>query len=115
MTRKSVFGTVLLTAALTGFTVLGWAASPDDSKQPAAQPAGAAASATAAPPAGKSDNKSLHHSDEAVADPEGPAPAAGDHQGFLDYYCGKCHNATDWAGGVAFDTMDFEGIPDEAK
>ncbi len=28
----------------------------------------------------------------------------------LDQYCVKCHNATDWAGGVAFDTM----LPEEA-
>ena len=26
--------------------------------------------------------------------------------GFLNYYCFKCHNTTDWAGGVAFDTHD---------
>jgi mono/diheme cytochrome c family protein len=25
---------------------------------------------------------------------------------FIEQYCGKCHNATDWAGGVAFDTLD---------
>jgi mono/diheme cytochrome c family protein len=24
---------------------------------------------------------------------------------FFDQYCGKCHNSTDWAGNVAFDTM----------
>ncbi|MEP7314202.1 MAG: DUF1592 domain-containing protein [Pseudomonadota bacterium] len=24
---------------------------------------------------------------------------------FLDKYCSNCHNATDWAGGVAFDTL----------
>lgn len=25
--------------------------------------------------------------------------------GFFDHYCGKCHNSTDWAGNIAFDTM----------
>jgi mono/diheme cytochrome c family protein len=25
---------------------------------------------------------------------------------FVDKYCGTCHNATDWAGGVAFETLD---------
>jgi hypothetical protein len=33
----------------------------------------------------------------------------------LGDYCEKCHNATDWTGGVAFDTMNPEGVPDEAK
>ena len=26
---------------------------------------------------------------------------------FVEQYCGNCHNATDWAGGVAFDTLDI--------
>ncbi|MEP7313092.1 MAG: c-type cytochrome domain-containing protein, partial [Pseudomonadota bacterium] len=43
------------------------------------------------------------------------AAASDDHFKLLDDYCAKCHNATDWAGGVAFDTMTPDGIPDEAK
>jgi hypothetical protein len=34
---------------------------------------------------------------------------------FFDHYCGKCHNATDWAGGVAFETMQPEDLYDDAK
>ncbi|MEP7242798.1 MAG: DUF1587 domain-containing protein, partial [Gammaproteobacteria bacterium] len=34
---------------------------------------------------------------------------------FFDHYCSKCHNSTDWAGGVAFDTMTPEGISDDAQ
>ncbi|MEJ1965069.1 MAG: DUF1592 domain-containing protein [Gammaproteobacteria bacterium] len=34
---------------------------------------------------------------------------------FFDHYCGKCHNSTDWAGGVAFDTMQEDGLYDDAK
>jgi len=34
---------------------------------------------------------------------------------FFDQYCGKCHNSTDWAGGVAFDTMSPDSIGDDAK
>ncbi|HEY0341144.1 MAG TPA: DUF1587 domain-containing protein, partial [Steroidobacteraceae bacterium] len=34
---------------------------------------------------------------------------------FFEQYCGKCHNSTDWAGGVAFDTMSPDSIPDDAK
>ena len=29
---------------------------------------------------------------------------------FLTKYCGDCHNATDWAGGVAFDTLPQENM-----
>jgi hypothetical protein len=35
--------------------------------------------------------------------------------GLLEKYCGECHNAVDWAGGVAFDTLTPESVPDEAK
>lgn len=35
--------------------------------------------------------------------------------GLLEKYCTDCHNATDWAGGVAFDTMAFDEIGDEAE
>jgi hypothetical protein len=32
----------------------------------------------------------------------------------LEQYCSECHNATDWAGGVAFDTLTPETIHAEA-
>jgi hypothetical protein len=35
--------------------------------------------------------------------------------GFFEQYCEKCHNSTDWAGGVAFDAMSPDSIPDDAK
>jgi len=35
--------------------------------------------------------------------------------GFFDQYCGKCHNSTDWAGDVAFDTMTAAEIGSDAK
>jgi hypothetical protein len=37
------------------------------------------------------------------------------HWAFLNQYCSKCHNADDWAGGVAFDTMMPQDIPNDAK
>jgi Protein of unknown function (DUF1592)/Protein of unknown function (DUF1588)/Protein of unknown function (DUF1587)/Protein of unknown function (DUF1585)/Protein of unknown function (DUF1595) len=57
---------------------------------------------------------------------DGPAPVTipatdaskspGDkHWAMLNTYCEKCHNATDWTGGIAFDTMQPDGIPQEAK
>lgn len=33
----------------------------------------------------------------------------------LENRCVKCHNATDWAGGIAFDTMAPEDIPADAE
>ena len=33
----------------------------------------------------------------------------------LKQYCTKCHNAEDWAGGVAFDTMEPQDIPEQAE
>ena len=35
--------------------------------------------------------------------------------GFLDTYCGKCHNATDWAGGVAFDVLQPQAVGSDAQ
>jgi hypothetical protein len=120
MMRNSGFRRFLITVGMCSFTMLAWAASPSDPKSASAPQSGAAtaepaAKSDAAAPTTKSDNKSLHHTDNTANDPKGPPPAADDHFGFLNYYCGKCHNSTDWAGGVAFDTMDAEGIPDEAE
>ena len=47
-----------------------------------------------------------------TADPHAGAPT---EFKFFDQYCSKCHNSTDWAGGVAFDTMAPEGFGDDAK
>ncbi len=44
-----------------------------------------------------------------------PAGAADDHWSLLSSYCTDCHNATDWAGSVAFDTMTPDAIPGDAK
>jgi hypothetical protein len=33
----------------------------------------------------------------------------------LKDYCSECHNATDWAGGIAYDTMSPTDIPTEGK
>jgi hypothetical protein len=42
-------------------------------------------------------------------------PAAHAKWQLLGEYCEKCHNATDWAGSVAFDTMRPEELPQDAK
>ena len=47
-----------------------------------------------------------------------PAMAAHDDvtagTAFVTKYCGDCHNATDWAGGVAFDTLPEDNIANDA-
>ena len=35
--------------------------------------------------------------------------------GFLNEYCVDCHNFEDWAGGVAFDVMSADGVPQDAE
>jgi hypothetical protein len=42
-------------------------------------------------------------------------PVVEPHWALLNNYCEKCHNATDWTGGVAFDTLQPQGIPQDAK
>jgi mono/diheme cytochrome c family protein len=45
-----------------------------------------------------------------------PAPAApSSHFGMLEEYCSECHNSTDWAGGVAFDTLSEADVPEDTK
>jgi mono/diheme cytochrome c family protein len=53
----------------------------------------------------------------AAAAPPSPAAVAGavGHFAMLGKYCMECHNTTDWAGGIALDTMLPEGIPADAK
>jgi hypothetical protein len=43
------------------------------------------------------------------------ADAAEPSWGLLKQYCGDCHNSEDWAGGVAFDTLSPETVPDNGK
>ena len=115
--RKRLFERFLLTAGVCGLTLLTTlSASAADEAEKSANATSATASApSAAPAAGV--NKGVQHDDLAdkKAENKGPPPALDDHAGFLNYYCSKCHNATDWAGGVAFDTMNFDTIHDDAE
>jgi Protein of unknown function (DUF1592)/Protein of unknown function (DUF1588)/Protein of unknown function (DUF1585)/Protein of unknown function (DUF1587)/Protein of unknown function (DUF1595) len=47
----------------------------------------------------------------ALAQTAGTPPSSDPRWAVLDTYCTKCHNATDWAGGVAFDTMTPADVP----
>src|SRR5215469_18093089 len=55
-------------------------------------------------------------------DPAASASDAAGHAGrpphdfsMLGRYCAKCHNTEDWAGGIAFDTLSLENIPQDAE
>src|SRR5512142_1774844 len=128
--RRGFFGRVLLAVGAGCITVLAsGAAAAADATQPAAaapsqtQPAANAPAATQAAPAHTSSNSSSMAAPAkstggegvtAQAQP-GSVPGADQHWGMLKQYCSKCHNAEDWAGGVAFDTMTPEEIPDQAE
>jgi hypothetical protein len=49
-----------------------------------------------------------------AGDPAVPAAPA-DHWGQIQTYCTECHNYEDWAGGIAFDVMDPNAIPQDAE
>jgi Protein of unknown function (DUF1592)/Protein of unknown function (DUF1588)/Protein of unknown function (DUF1585)/Protein of unknown function (DUF1587)/Protein of unknown function (DUF1595) len=72
--------------------------------QPGSTPAGAQSQSTPAAAHGAAGTADHAH----PADPD-------NRWGFFEHYCEKCHNSTDWAGGVAFDAMGPESIGDEAK
>lgn len=44
-----------------------------------------------------------------------PQDAAHSQWSLIDRYCTECHNAVDWAGSVAFDTMSVDEVPQDAK
>jgi hypothetical protein len=50
-----------------------------------------------------------------AADAGQPDGAAGAEWSAIQKYCTQCHNVTDWAGSVAFDTMSPNQIPADAK
>ena len=51
----------------------------------------------------------------ALADAAGPAGGLPHDFSMLGRYCAKCHNTEDWAGGIAFDTLSPENIPQDAE
>ena len=54
----------------------------------------------------------------AAAADDGSYPSAAraeKHWTMLTQYCTDCHNFEDWAGGVAFDVMSPDGVPENAE
>ena len=93
--RRGFFGTVLVAVGVCCITVLA-----------------SGVHAQTAPPAESTKDA---HPPAAPETPTGTVPGADQHWGMLKQYCSKCHNAEDWAGGVAFDTMTPEEIPEQAE
>jgi mono/diheme cytochrome c family protein len=50
-----------------------------------------------------------------AAAPTSAPPASHTHWQLVENHCFKCHNAEDWAGGVAFDTMSPDNVAEEAE
>src|SRR5579884_3672677 len=50
----------------------------------------------------------------AAAAPHADGAAAAEWDA-IQKYCTECHNVTDWAGSVAFDTMSPDQVPADAK
>jgi hypothetical protein len=97
MQAKQILTSALITFA-AGVGVLGTAAFADEAAKPKVE----AAPKEAAP--------------QSNAAPHGEAaPQGGVDWAFFEKYCTECHNATDWAGGVAFDTLTPEGVPEDAQ
>jgi hypothetical protein len=114
-------------AVLTGtFAVGAEPSSPKPQAENAAQRGGASPNAASSNPPAPNTNTTSNTSTSPDAAPsrpatEGSAEAEGAHSSdpkewhFFDQYCSKCHNSTDWAGGIAFDTMTPDSFGDDAK
>jgi hypothetical protein len=48
-----------------------------------------------------------------AAETKVPMPEQNWH--FIDTYCSGCHNATDWAGGTAFETLERDDVAPDAR
>jgi uncharacterized protein DUF1592/uncharacterized protein DUF1588/uncharacterized protein DUF1585/uncharacterized protein DUF1587/uncharacterized protein DUF1595 len=120
--RRGFLVRVLLAVGACGITVL---ASGADAAADATQPAAVtnAPAATQAAPAHTASSSSTAAAPAKSSGGEGATaqaqpsnvPGADQHWGMLKQYCSKCHNAEDWAGGIAFDTMTPEEIPESAE
>jgi mono/diheme cytochrome c family protein len=54
-------------------------------------------------------------STQAVSGGEAHAAPAQKHSALIEKYCFDCHNTTDWAGGIAFDSMTLENLASDGE
>jgi hypothetical protein len=116
---------VVVGVALGAGAMVAWAAEPTaPAASSAPQAAPAPAASTNPTPSGSAElaQKSETPPHPAPADANANSTAAdtphfdpNNKWTFFEQYCEKCHNSTDWAGGVAFDAMSPDSIPDDAK
>src|ERR1700739_82037 len=105
--RCGFLGRVLLAAGACCITVLASGADASTDVTPSTQ--------TAQPAAVTQPSQAKREAGDSGADTQaGNVPGADQHWGMLKQYCSKCHNAEDWAGGVAFDTMTPQEITEQA-
>ncbi|MGH8219537.1 MAG: DUF1592 domain-containing protein [Steroidobacteraceae bacterium] len=79
--------------------------------------AGALSLASAAQPSTAAHSSSAVQSSDSTQ-PSGSAQPSGTAKaewGIIEKDCTECHNSTDWAGSVAFDTMTANQVPADAK
>jgi hypothetical protein len=119
--RLTVVATACAVAMLTTSVGLAANGSANGSSAPAPQGASKSQAPSNQVPSNQApSNKSAPAGDKTTAAaahaaaPNGP-PGTDQHWGMLEQYCQKCHNSEDWAGGVAFDTLDPESISSDAE
>jgi hypothetical protein len=107
--HRLVFALALAGLAL-GHGASSWAA---DAAPAASAAASSGAKTTSA--ANSGSKASAGSTPAASGSPSAPSDGAAEKWALLDKYCSKCHNTQDWAGGVAFDTLTPESIPQDAE
>src|SRR5215469_10225655 len=81
----------------------------------ATDPTPASASAHPAVPAHAAASAPAAGANAGANTPESGPPGTAKNWGMLKGYCEKCHNAEDWAGSIAFDTMTPGDISNDAE
>ncbi|MDB6089108.1 MAG: hypothetical protein JWN85_1892 [Gammaproteobacteria bacterium] len=117
-------GSLLILLAVAGFAACagGVTASATEGTTRKSEPAAQAGNAqpgtpsaqTGAPPPARATTQARQGSAQTEG-AENPHSDPNNRWGFFEQYCEKCHNSTDWAGGVAYDTMSEDSIADDAK
>ncbi len=98
--RLKCTGRLLTALAVAGLGTMG--AMDSATAAPQAQPAPASTQASTAQPAPAPTSS-------ASRPPASPGQTP--RWELVEDYCVKCHNTSDWAGGVAFDTMSADAVP----
>ena len=104
--RSRSIGRIFLSLGVGGMTMLAWGAgqTQDASQQAPSQSVVQTAATTDAGASAGGAHAAFPGLDK-----------ADQYWAFLEQYCTECHNAEDWAGSIAFDTMTPDQVPEEAE